>query len=236
MHCRSEKATRRTNIGIGEMHDNTIGDHIGATHRLYATGNLWARIRFIFAFHDFKCKLQKQHTFRQLCNSFVVLINLVSAKQDELHTKLNGDFALKMLCYCCFICLHFLIRLGFFSLGICTLVLILRIQLCLWWFRAQDLALVNELSIKETIFYFGRIYGMHDERIRGRFKILTDLLELPDSDRLVENLSGGQKRRVSFACALVHGKLRKYTRFMLNHSQTFPADLVGSICFTRSDS
>lgn len=114
MHCRSEKATWRTNIGIGEMHDNTIGDHIGATHRLYATGNLWARIRFIFAVHDFKCKLQKQHTFRQLCNSFVVLINLVSAKQDELHTKLNGDFALKMLCYCCFICLYFLIRLGFF--------------------------------------------------------------------------------------------------------------------------
>lgn len=71
----------------------------------------------------------------------------------------------------------------------------------------QDIALVNELSIKETIYYFGRIYGMHDDRIRERFKILKDLLELPDSSRLVENLSGGQKRRVSFACALVHGNL-----------------------------
>lgn len=48
---------------------------------------------------------------------------------------------------------------------------------------------------------------MHDDRIRERFKILKDLLELPDSSRLVENLSGGQKRRVSFACALVHGNL-----------------------------
>lgn len=73
-------------------------------------------------------------------------------------------------------------------------------------YMPQDIALVNELSIKETIYYFGRIYGMHDDRIRERFKILKDLLELPDSDRLVENLSGGQKRRVSFACALVHGK------------------------------
>lgn len=72
-------------------------------------------------------------------------------------------------------------------------------------YMPQDIALVNELSIKETIFYFGRIYGMNEDRIRERFKILKDLLELPDSERLVEKLSGGQKRRVSFACALVHG-------------------------------
>lgn len=68
----------------------------------------------------------------------------------------------------------------------------------------QDIALVDELSIKETIFYFGRIYGMNDERIRERFKILKDLLELPASERYIVKLSGGQKRRVSFACALVH--------------------------------
>lgn len=75
-------------------------------------------------------------------------------------------------------------------------------------YMPQDIALVNELSIKETIFYFGRIYGMNEDRIRERFKILKDLLELPDSDRMIEKLSGGQKRRVSFACALVHGKYR----------------------------
>lgn len=73
-------------------------------------------------------------------------------------------------------------------------------------YMPQDIALVNEFTIKETVFYFGRIYGMNDDRIRERFKILKDLLELPDSDRLIEKLSGGQKRRVSFACALVHGK------------------------------
>ena len=74
--------------------------------------------------------------------------------------------------------------------------------------RWQDLALVDELTIKETIFYFGRIYGMNDDRIRHRFKVLRDLLELPSGERTVVKLSGGQKRRVSFACALVHGKWR----------------------------
>lgn len=86
-------------------------------------------------------------------------------------------------------------------------------------YMPQDIALVNELSIKETIFYFGRIYGMNEDRIRERFKILKDLLELPDSDRTIEKLSGGQKRRVSFACALVHGKYRFYIRIFI-HSST----------------
>lgn len=71
-------------------------------------------------------------------------------------------------------------------------------------YMPQDIALVDELTIKETIFYFGRIYGMNDERIYERFKILKDLLELPPSERYIVKLSGGQKRRVSFACALVH--------------------------------
>lgn len=45
---------------------------------------------------------------------------------------------------------------------------------------------------------------MNDERLYERFKVLKDLLELPQNDRYIVNLSGGQKRRVSFACALVH--------------------------------
>lgn len=74
-------------------------------------------------------------------------------------------------------------------------------------YMPQDIALVNELTIKETIFYFGRIYGMTDDKIYDRLKILRDLLELPETSRMVDKLSGGQKRRVSFACALVHGML-----------------------------
>ncbi|EAT33290.1 AAEL014428-PA [Aedes aegypti] len=71
-------------------------------------------------------------------------------------------------------------------------------------YMPQDIALVEEFSIKETIYYFGRIYGMSTEKIRERYKLLKELLELPCDDRHVGNCSGGQQRRVSFAAAMVH--------------------------------
>lgn len=71
-------------------------------------------------------------------------------------------------------------------------------------YMPQEIALVDEFSIKETLFYFGRICGMAEERIHERFKLLHDLLELPDPDRYVVNCSGGQRRRISFAAAMVH--------------------------------
>lgn len=71
-------------------------------------------------------------------------------------------------------------------------------------YMPQEIALVEEFSIKETIYYFGRIYGMSSERIRDRFKLLMDLLDLPSGSKQVGQCSGGQKRRVSFAAAMVH--------------------------------
>ncbi|XP_058116541.1 ABC transporter G family member 20 [Anopheles ziemanni] len=71
-------------------------------------------------------------------------------------------------------------------------------------YMPQDIALVEEFTIKETIYYFGRIYGMSKEKIRERYKLLKHLLELPDDERYVGNCSGGQQRRVSFAAAMVH--------------------------------
>ena len=68
----------------------------------------------------------------------------------------------------------------------------------------QEIALTEEFSIKETIYYFGRIYGMSADRIRERYKLLKDLLDLPPGSRLLGHCSGGQKRRVSFAAAMVH--------------------------------
>ncbi|KAH8269333.1 hypothetical protein KR018_004616 [Drosophila ironensis] len=71
-------------------------------------------------------------------------------------------------------------------------------------FMPQEIALVEEMTVKETIFYFGRIYGLTDERIREKFKLLKDLLQLPPARQMIKQCSGGQQRRLSFACAMIH--------------------------------
>ncbi|XP_031331082.1 ABC transporter G family member 20-like isoform X2 [Photinus pyralis] len=68
----------------------------------------------------------------------------------------------------------------------------------------QEIALYNEFTIRETMKYFGWIAKMSTEDVEDRLCFLTNLLMLPDIDRKVKNLSGGQQRRVSFATVLLH--------------------------------
>ncbi|KAI4460748.1 atp-binding cassette sub-family h member 1 [Holotrichia oblita] len=71
-------------------------------------------------------------------------------------------------------------------------------------YMPQEIALYGEFSIKETMMYFGWIFGMATSEINERLKFLLNFLDLPGENRLVKNLSGGQQRRVSFAVALMH--------------------------------
>lgn len=68
----------------------------------------------------------------------------------------------------------------------------------------QEIALYGEFTIKETMMYFGWIFGMKTSEIMARLQFLLEFLDLPSQNRLVKNLSGGQQRRVSFAVALMH--------------------------------
>lgn len=68
----------------------------------------------------------------------------------------------------------------------------------------QEIALYAEFTIKETMMYFGWIFGMKTNDIMERLQFLLNFLDLPSQNRLVKNLSGGQQRRVSFAVALMH--------------------------------
>uniref|UniRef100_A0A6Q2Z4G9 ABC transporter domain-containing protein n=1 Tax=Esox lucius TaxID=8010 RepID=A0A6Q2Z4G9_ESOLU len=70
-------------------------------------------------------------------------------------------------------------------------------------YMPQDLALYNEFTISDTLTFFGRIHGLSSKETRARMDFLVDFLDLPQKTKLVRNLSGGQKRRVSLGAALL---------------------------------
>ncbi|CAL8104778.1 unnamed protein product [Orchesella dallaii] len=71
-------------------------------------------------------------------------------------------------------------------------------------FMPQELSIYNELTIQEALNFYGRIYGMKRDQIFESTSFLVDFLDLPKASRRVGSLSGGQKRRVSIALALIH--------------------------------
>jgi ABC-type multidrug transport system ATPase subunit len=52
----------------------------------------------------------------------------------------------------------------------------------------QEIALYGEFSIKETMMYFGWIFGMGSGEIIERLQFLLNFLDLPSQNRLVKNL------------------------------------------------
>jgi ABC-2 type transport system ATP-binding protein len=70
-------------------------------------------------------------------------------------------------------------------------------------------ALYNELTVKNNIDFFARIYGMKHKKERSqRVDEVINLVDLwPKRNAQVNQLSGGMKQRVSLACAIVHRPL-----------------------------
>ena len=73
-------------------------------------------------------------------------------------------------------------------------------------YMPQLSALYQELSIRENVDFFARMYGMSDRGSRGRsVEEAIDLVDLtPRSSDTALSLSGGMRQRVSLAIALVH--------------------------------
>jgi ABC-type multidrug transport system ATPase subunit len=71
-------------------------------------------------------------------------------------------------------------------------------------YMPQETALDSNFTIKETLWFFGTIYGLKAKQIEVNYRFLSELLELPHSKVLIKNCSGGQQRRVSFAVSLIH--------------------------------
>ena len=73
-------------------------------------------------------------------------------------------------------------------------------------YMPQLSALYQELSVRENVDFFARMYGMSDRRFRSRFveEAIDQVGLLERITDPVLNLSGGMRQRVSLAIALVH--------------------------------
>ena len=68
----------------------------------------------------------------------------------------------------------------------------------------QEAALDGKLSGRETLTLQGRYYGLERSAITTRIQELAPLLEMDAIDRRVSTYSGGMKRRLDLAAALMH--------------------------------
>ncbi|KHE72696.1 ABC transporter ATP-binding protein [Halobacillus sp. BBL2006] len=78
-------------------------------------------------------------------------------------------------------------------------------QMKQYGFMAQSDALYQELTARENLDFFASLYKMPKARKKERIKEVMDMVDLTDHlDKTVETFSGGMKRRLSLAAALVH--------------------------------
>jgi ABC-2 type transport system ATP-binding protein len=69
----------------------------------------------------------------------------------------------------------------------------------------QEYALYTDLTVEQNIWFFAKLYNMDRGVFLKRLNELLPILRLSDrSNTSISNLSGGMKRRVSIACALIH--------------------------------
>ena len=68
----------------------------------------------------------------------------------------------------------------------------------------QDAALDDRMTGREILETQGRLFGLHKVETAQRIKELSPILEVNALDRLVDTYSGGMKRRLDLAAALMH--------------------------------
>ena len=69
----------------------------------------------------------------------------------------------------------------------------------------QELALYEELNAMENLIFWGRLYGISQSEAETEAKKLLGLFELDGRSRsLIKSFSGGMKRRINMAAAMMH--------------------------------
>ena len=69
----------------------------------------------------------------------------------------------------------------------------------------QENSFYDELTVRENLEFFGRLYSVPGKEVRERAASTLAMLDLSDkANARADTLSGGMKRRLNIACALMH--------------------------------
>ncbi len=68
----------------------------------------------------------------------------------------------------------------------------------------QDVALDDKLTGRQMLRHQGQLYGLSHRRISQRIVALQDLVDMSAIDRQIGTYSGGMRRRLDLAAALIH--------------------------------
>ncbi len=73
-------------------------------------------------------------------------------------------------------------------------------------YMSQKFSLYADLTVRENLEFYGRIYGLDAARLAERMRAVEELTGLDASriDQLAGTLSGGWKQRLALACAMIH--------------------------------
>src|SRR5262249_32127963 len=73
-------------------------------------------------------------------------------------------------------------------------------------YMSQSFSLYADLSVRENLEVYGRIYGLSSRQLADRSLAVQELTGIGGGrlDQLAGTLSGGWKQRLALACALIH--------------------------------
>ncbi|MBD3672317.1 MAG: ABC transporter ATP-binding protein/permease [Planctomycetaceae bacterium] len=72
-------------------------------------------------------------------------------------------------------------------------------------YMSQSFSLYSDLSVRENLDFYGRIYGLTPDKLEERRAAVLEITNLnSQQNKLAGSLSGGWKQRLALACAIIH--------------------------------